>query len=57
MFFTVCVSVLFTMSYFSLMNICPSSSDPSGALKSYLRELPEPIMTFDLYEEWIQASK
>ncbi|KAK2515538.1 Arhgap44 [Columba guinea] len=26
------------------------------ALKSYLRELPEPLMTFELYEEWIQAS-
>ncbi|XP_051770852.1 rho GTPase-activating protein 44 isoform X5 [Ctenopharyngodon idella] len=35
------------------------SADPhaiAGALKSYLRELPEPLLTFDLYEEWIQAS-
>ncbi|KAL2297548.1 hypothetical protein Nmel_016088, partial [Mimus melanotis] len=35
------------------------SADPhaiAGALKSYLRELPEPLMTFELYEEWIQAS-
>ncbi|XP_077086941.1 rho GTPase-activating protein 44 isoform X7 [Siphateles boraxobius] len=35
------------------------SIDPhavAGALKSYLRELPEPLLTFDLYEEWIQAS-
>uniref|UniRef100_A0A8C1VIG6 Rho GTPase-activating protein 17 n=1 Tax=Cyprinus carpio TaxID=7962 RepID=A0A8C1VIG6_CYPCA len=34
-------------------------SDPhavAGALKSYLRELPEPLMTYQLYEEWIQAS-
>ncbi|XP_062308505.1 rho GTPase-activating protein 17b isoform X4 [Osmerus eperlanus] len=34
-------------------------SDPhavAGALKSYLRELPEPLMTFQLYDEWIQAS-
>uniref|UniRef100_A0A7N6AEM9 Rho GTPase-activating protein 17 n=1 Tax=Anabas testudineus TaxID=64144 RepID=A0A7N6AEM9_ANATE len=34
-------------------------SDPhavAGALKSYLRELPEPLMTFSLYDEWIQAS-
>nr|XP_033818877.1 rho GTPase-activating protein 17 isoform X2 [Geotrypetes seraphini] len=34
-------------------------SDPhavAGALKSYLRELPEPLMTFTLYEEWIQAA-
>lgn len=33
-------------------------SDPhavAGALKSYLRELPEPLMTFNLYDEWIQA--
>lgn len=28
-----------------------------GALKSYLRELPEPLMSYQLYEEWIQASK
>uniref|UniRef100_A0A663EHY3 Rho GTPase-activating protein 44 n=1 Tax=Aquila chrysaetos chrysaetos TaxID=223781 RepID=A0A663EHY3_AQUCH len=27
-----------------------------GCLGSYLRELPEPLMTFELYEEWIQAS-
>ncbi|XP_054427199.1 rho GTPase-activating protein 44 isoform X5 [Pteronotus mesoamericanus] len=35
------------------------SADPhaiAGALKSYLRELPEPLMTFELYDEWIQAS-
>uniref|UniRef100_A0A8C7XFN6 Rho GTPase-activating protein 44 n=1 Tax=Oryzias sinensis TaxID=183150 RepID=A0A8C7XFN6_9TELE len=35
------------------------SSDPhaiAGALKSYLRELPEPLMTTELYDEWIQAS-
>uniref|UniRef100_A0A3Q1EZM8 Rho GTPase-activating protein 17 n=1 Tax=Acanthochromis polyacanthus TaxID=80966 RepID=A0A3Q1EZM8_9TELE len=34
-------------------------SDPhavAGALKSYLRELPEPLMTFGLFDEWIQAS-
>ncbi|CAH2307487.1 rho GTPase-activating 17 isoform X1 [Pelobates cultripes] len=33
-------------------------SDPhavAGALKSYLRELPEPLMTFNLYDEWIKA--
>lgn len=29
----------------------------SGALKSYLRELPEPLMTYELYNDWIQASK
>ncbi|XP_076121600.1 rho GTPase-activating protein 44 isoform X1 [Alosa pseudoharengus] len=35
------------------------SADPhaiAGALKSYLRELPEPLMTSELYEDWIQAS-
>uniref|UniRef100_A0A3P8RWV4 Rho GTPase-activating protein 17 n=1 Tax=Amphiprion percula TaxID=161767 RepID=A0A3P8RWV4_AMPPE len=34
-------------------------SDPhavAGALKSYLRELPEPLMTHQHYDEWIQAS-
>ncbi|XP_076615904.1 rho GTPase-activating protein 17a isoform X4 [Chaetodon auriga] len=28
----------------------------AGALKSYLRELPEPLMSYQLYDEWIQAS-
>uniref|UniRef100_A0A8C9Z5X7 Rho GTPase-activating protein 17 n=1 Tax=Sander lucioperca TaxID=283035 RepID=A0A8C9Z5X7_SANLU len=35
-------------------------SDPhavAGALKSYLRELPEPLMSYQLYDEWIQASR
>lgn len=36
-------------------SLCPLCA--TGALKSYLRELPEPLMTFELYEEWIQASK
>lgn len=29
----------------------------SGALKSYLRELPEPLMTYQFYDDWIQASR
>uniref|UniRef100_A0A6Q2ZAI4 SH3-domain binding protein 1 n=1 Tax=Esox lucius TaxID=8010 RepID=A0A6Q2ZAI4_ESOLU len=28
----------------------------AGALKSYLRELPEPLMTFDLYNDWFKAA-
>ncbi|KPP66700.1 hypothetical protein Z043_114773 [Scleropages formosus] len=35
------------------------STDPhavAGALKSYLRELPEPLMTFELYDEWFEAA-
>ncbi|XP_061472475.1 rho GTPase-activating protein 44 isoform X10 [Rhineura floridana] len=42
-----------------VVDIQEYSADPhaiAGALKSYLRELPEPLMTFELYEEWIQAS-
>ncbi|XP_009068959.1 PREDICTED: SH3 domain-binding protein 1, partial [Acanthisitta chloris] len=34
-------------------------SDPhavAGALKSYLRELPQPLMTFELYDEWIKVA-
>ncbi|XP_065347479.1 rho GTPase-activating protein 44-like isoform X2 [Cloeon dipterum] len=37
-----------------------SYNDPAvvaGALKSYLRELPEPLMTFKLYTNWLNASK
>lgn len=36
------------------------SCDPhavAGALKSYLRELPEPLMTFDLYDDWLRAAR
>ncbi|XP_066520787.1 SH3 domain-binding protein 1 [Hoplias malabaricus] len=35
------------------------STDPhavAGALKSYLRELPEPLMTFELYNDWFNAA-
>ncbi|XP_042198478.1 rho GTPase-activating protein 44 isoform X5 [Callorhinchus milii] len=42
-----------------VLDVQEYSVDPhavAGALKSYLRELPEPLMTFELYEEWIQAS-
>uniref|UniRef100_A0A8C3KRL4 SH3 domain-binding protein 1 n=1 Tax=Calidris pygmaea TaxID=425635 RepID=A0A8C3KRL4_9CHAR len=34
-------------------------SDPhavAGALKSYLRELPQPLMTFELYDEWVKVA-
>ncbi|XP_014818982.1 PREDICTED: SH3 domain-binding protein 1 isoform X2 [Calidris pugnax] len=33
-------------------------SDPhavAGALKSYLRELPQPLMTSELYDEWVKV--
>lgn len=29
----------------------------AGCLKSYLRELPEPLLTYALYPEWIAAAK
>ncbi|XP_011300723.1 rho GTPase-activating protein 44-like isoform X2 [Fopius arisanus] len=29
----------------------------AGALKSYLRELPEPLLTYKLYAEWMAAAK
>ncbi|TKS90092.1 SH3 domain-binding protein 1 [Collichthys lucidus] len=35
------------------------SMDPhavAGALKCYLRELPEPLMTFELYNDWFKAA-
>ncbi|XP_014894235.1 SH3 domain-binding protein 1 [Poecilia latipinna] len=35
------------------------SMDPhavAGALKCYLRELPEPLMTFELYSDWFTAA-
>ncbi|XP_031723533.1 rho GTPase-activating protein 44 isoform X5 [Anarrhichthys ocellatus] len=42
-----------------VLDVQEYSCDPhaiAGALKSYLRELPEPLMTTELYDEWIQAS-
>ncbi|XP_076028758.1 SH3 domain-binding protein 1-like isoform X2 [Oratosquilla oratoria] len=29
----------------------------SGALKSYLRELPEPLLTWHLYDQWLESVK
>ncbi|XP_060884205.1 rho GTPase-activating protein 44-like isoform X4 [Labrus mixtus] len=42
-----------------VMDVQEYSADPhaiAGALKSYLRELPEPLMSYELYNDWIQAS-
>ncbi|KAM9715745.1 LOW QUALITY PROTEIN: rho GTPase-activating protein 44-like [Menidia menidia] len=42
-----------------VLDVQEYSADPhaiAGALKSYLRELPEPLMTLELYNDWIQAS-
>ena len=35
-----------------------STHDPhtiGGCLKMYLRELPDPLLTYDLYSEWMKA--
>ena len=29
----------------------------AGALKQYLRELPEPLLTLDLYDRWMIAAE
>ncbi|XP_007939840.1 SH3 domain-binding protein 1 [Orycteropus afer afer] len=40
----------------SLEEFCSDHHAVAGALKSYLRELPEPLMTFDLYDDWMRAA-
>ncbi|ELV11718.1 SH3 domain-binding protein 1 [Tupaia chinensis] len=42
----------------SLEEFCsdPHAVAGAGALKSYLRELPEPLMTFGLYDDWMRAA-
>uniref|UniRef100_I3L8F6 SH3 domain binding protein 1 n=1 Tax=Sus scrofa TaxID=9823 RepID=I3L8F6_PIG len=40
----------------SLQEFCSDPHAVAGALKSYLRELPEPLMTFDLYDDWMKAA-
>lgn len=40
----------------SLQEFCSDPHAVAGALKSYLRELPEPLMTFDLYDDWLKAA-
>lgn len=38
--------------------ITPTGPPPlPGVLKSYLRELPEPLMTFELYNEWVKVAR
>ncbi|XP_068439063.1 SH3 domain-binding protein 1 [Clinocottus analis] len=42
-----------------LVDYSEFSMDPhavAGALKSYLRELPEPLLTFELYTDWFKAA-
>lgn len=29
----------------------------AGTLKQYLRELPDPLLTLDLYNDWIAAAR
>ncbi|XP_043823399.1 SH3 domain-binding protein 1 [Dromiciops gliroides] len=40
----------------SLEEFCSDPHAVAGALKSYLRELPEPLMTSELYEDWMKAA-
>ena len=54
--FVLCIKVKFVISfhvvvvvYFHVVIIMYS-----GVLKLYLRELPEPLMTFELYDEWMR---
>ncbi|XP_069053106.1 SH3 domain-binding protein 1 isoform X2 [Lepisosteus oculatus] len=35
---------------------CTDPHAVAGALKSYLRELPQPLMTFELYSDWFEAA-
>ncbi|XP_029932960.1 SH3 domain-binding protein 1 [Myripristis murdjan] len=35
---------------------CMDPHAVAGALKCYLRELPEPLMTFELYTDWFKAA-
>lgn len=37
-------------------NICYDLPTIAGLLKLYLRDLPEPLFTFELYNEWITAT-
>lgn len=43
-----------------IVNLEEQINDPhsvAGTLKSYLRELPEPLLTLSLYSRWIEAAK
>ncbi|XP_076309682.1 rho GTPase-activating protein 44-like [Tachypleus tridentatus] len=45
------------LTTFDLTEYAQDPHTVAGALKSYLRELPEPLLTFDLYDEWMNAAK
>lgn len=54
-----CMCVSLSQSAFDAGQKDVSGHDPhtiAGCLKMYLRELPEPILTFELYKEWMQAA-
>lgn len=43
-----------------LVNLLDDIRDPhivAGVLKSYLRELPEPLLTFQLYNDWLSTAE
>lgn len=44
----------------NLNSLLQEFSDPhviANALKCYLRELPEPLLTSELYEDWLEAAQ
>ena len=49
-------SSLLMMTY-EVLHLLNNPATTLGALKSYLRELPEPLMTFDLYDDWMRAAR
>ncbi|KAK2709441.1 rho GTPase-activating protein 44-like [Artemia franciscana] len=52
------LKAVFDAGYCDLTAVIEDARDPhviASVLKSYLRELPEPLLTHELYEEWIHS--
>lgn len=51
------VRILFENQSFNIDLSQYSPHDISGVLKLFLRELPEPLLHFELYDEFLQIAK
>lgn len=45
----------FNSGHLEMVDFTSDTHAVASTLKSYLRELPEPLLTFDLYGKWVEA--
>ena len=56
LFITLCLLYLYWTGVDVDLKSCPDPHTVAGLLKLYLRELPEPLLSFDLYDKFINST-